>query len=34
MYFDVDFQPPYPAERITFRSRLVNDLVEIVETVQ
>ena len=33
-YFDVDFQPPYPAERITFRSRLVNDLVEIVETAQ
>ena len=31
VYFDVDFQPPYPAERITFRSRLVNDLVEIVE---
>ena len=33
-YFDVDFQPAYPAERITFRSRLVNDLVEVVETVQ
>lgn len=31
-YFDIDFQPAYPAERITFRSRLVNDLVEIVET--
>ena len=31
VYFDVDFQAPYPAERITFRSRLVNDLVEIVE---
>ena len=34
VYFDVHFQPPYPAERITFRSRLVNDLVEVVETVQ
>ncbi len=26
--FDFDFTPPYPAERITFRSRLVNDYIE------
>ncbi len=26
--FDFDFTPPYPAERITFRSRMVNDYVE------
>lgn len=31
VYFDFDFTPPYPAERITFRSHLVNDyLTEIV----
>ncbi len=31
VYFDFDFTPPYPAERITFRSHLVNDyLVEII----
>lgn len=30
--FDFDFTPPYPAERITFRSRLVDDyLTEIFE---
>jgi len=30
--FDFDFTPPYPAEHITFRSRLVNDyLTEIFE---
>jgi phage tail sheath protein FI len=28
VYFDFDFTPPYPAERITFRSRLVNDYIE------
>ena len=26
--FDFDFTPPYPAEHITFRSRLVNDYLE------
>jgi hypothetical protein len=31
VYFNFDFTPPYPAERITFRSHLVNDyLVEII----
>jgi hypothetical protein len=31
VYFDFDFTPPYPAERITFRSHLVNDyLSEII----
>ena len=28
--FDFDFTPPYPAERITFRSRLVNTYLEEV----
>ena len=28
VYFDFDFNPVYPAERITFRSRLVNDSIE------
>jgi phage tail sheath protein FI len=28
VYFDFDFTPPYPAEHITFRSRLVNDYIE------
>ncbi len=28
VYFDFDFTPPYPAEHITFRSRLVNDYLE------
>ena len=28
VYFDFDFNPVYPAERITFRSRLVNDYIE------
>ena len=33
VYFDFDFTPPYPAERITFRSHMVNDyLSEIVQT--
>lgn len=27
IYFDFDFTPPYPAERITFRSHLVNDYI-------
>jgi phage tail sheath protein FI len=26
--FDFDFTPPYPAERITFRSRLVDDYID------
>ncbi|GHE88242.1 bacteriophage protein [Aliiroseovarius zhejiangensis] len=30
VFFDFDFTPPYPAERITFRSHLVNDYVEEV----
>lgn len=30
VYFDFDFTPPFPAERITFRSQMVNDyLTEI-----
>ncbi|MBF0304189.1 MAG: phage tail sheath subtilisin-like domain-containing protein [Alphaproteobacteria bacterium] len=28
VYFDFDFTPPYPAEHITFRSRMVNDYLE------
>ncbi|WP_269497216.1 phage tail sheath subtilisin-like domain-containing protein [Castellaniella sp. S9] len=30
VYFDFDFTPPYPAEHIVFRSRLVNDYIEEV----
>ena len=31
VYFDVDFTPPSPAERVTFRSRLVqDDLAEVL----
>lgn len=30
VYFNFEFTPPYPAERITFRSKLVNDYVEEV----
>lgn len=30
VYFDFDFTPPYPAERITFRSHLVNDYINSV----
>lgn len=30
VYFDCDFTPPAPAERVTFRSRLVNDYFEEV----
>jgi phage tail sheath protein FI len=28
VFFDVRFTPPFPAEHITFRSRLVNDYIE------
>ena len=28
VYFDFDFTPPYPAEHITFRSRMVDDYLE------
>lgn len=28
IYFDFDFTPPYPAEHVTFRSRMVNDYLE------
>lgn len=28
IYFDFDFTPPYPAEHVTFRSRMVNDYIE------
>ena len=28
VFFDFEFTPPYPAERITFRSKLVNDYIE------
>ena len=28
VFFDFDFTPPYPAEHITFRSKLVNDYIE------
>lgn len=27
VYFDFDFTPPYPAEKVTFRSHLVNDYI-------
>lgn len=30
VYFDFDFTPPYPAERVVFRSQLVNDYIEEV----
>lgn len=30
IWFDFDFTPVYPAEKITFRSRLVNDYVESI----
>ena len=32
VYFDFDFNPVYPAERVTFRSRLVNDYIEEIFT--
>ena len=32
VYFDFDFTPPYPAERVTFRSRLTNEYLEEVLT--
>ncbi len=28
VYFDIDFTPPPPAERVTFRSRLTNDYLD------
>jgi phage tail sheath protein FI len=28
VFFDVEFTPPFPAEHITFRSKLVNDYIE------
>ena len=28
VFFDFEFTPPYPAEHITFRSKLVNDFIE------
>jgi len=28
VYFDFDFTPPYPAERISFRSHLINDYIK------
>ena len=28
VFFDFEFTPPYPAEHITFRSKLVNDYIE------
>lgn len=30
VYFDIDFTPPPPAERVTFRSRLTNDYLETI----
>ena len=30
VYFDFEFTPPYPAERVTFRSHLVHDYIEEV----
>jgi phage tail sheath protein FI len=27
VFFDFDFTPPFPAERVTFRSHLVNSYV-------
>ena len=32
VYFDFDFTPPSPAERVTFRSRLTNDYLEEILT--
>lgn len=34
VYFDFDFTPPYPAERVTFRSHLVPDYAETLFPVQ
>ena len=28
VYFDFDFTPPYPAERVVFRSHLINDYIK------
>lgn len=30
IFFDFDFTPPYPAERITFRSHMVQDYIETI----
>jgi len=30
VYFDFDFTPPFPAERITFRSHMVHDYLSEV----
>ncbi len=30
VYFDIDFTPPPPAERVTFRSRLTNDYLDTI----
>ena len=30
VYFDVDFTPPPPAERVTFRSRITNDYLDTI----
>lgn len=30
VFFDVEFTPPFPAEHITFRSKLVNDYIETI----
>ena len=30
LYIDFDFTPAYPAERITFRSRITDDYVETI----
>lgn len=34
VYFDIDFTPPPPAERVTFRSRLTNDYLETILPVE
>ena len=34
VYFDIDFTPPPPAERVTFRSRLTNDYLETLLAVE
>lgn len=30
VYFDIDFTPPPPAERVTFRSRITNDYLDTI----
>ena len=34
VYFDIEFTPPPPAERVTFRSRLTNDYLETLFDVE